>query len=80
MSNEELVKYEKVCRVLTTCGVEIHWLFRQAYLYTETPEERWILVWKVKDFIEKGKVPDPVDLICDRIIADCPTLFKGEGR
>jgi len=66
---------EKVHYVLEKLEVDTIWFFRQAYLYTETPEERWFLNWKVKDFIEKGIVPEPVELLADRIMEDCQALF-----
>jgi len=71
VTDEEQVHY-----VLRKLEVDTLWFFRQAYLYVETPEERWFLHWKVKDFIEKGIVPEPVLLLAKRIMEDCNSLFS----
>lgn len=71
MTDTELVQH-----VLKKTEANPLWFFRQAYLYMETPEEGWFLNWKVRDFQEKGIVPDPVVQLAKRIMEDFNCLFS----
>lgn len=66
---------EKVEQIVSKLRIDLHWLFRQAYFYTEEPEEEWFISWKVRQFIEHGEIPVPVIHLVDRIYADHPEFF-----
>lgn len=67
--------------VLLKLEVNTYWFFRQAYLYHETPEEKWFIIWKVQEYRTDGKVPECVRDLCRRIMEDNECLFfRDKGR